>query len=102
MSGVALDAVQKWACPNCSAYAVTFRQTNRFHPCSGLGGLTAPMVRAGTRCQVRAVVREDYVGTEDVTYDDSGRPVMAVVTERPDGSNDVAVYAPTVHMRIEG
>jgi hypothetical protein len=44
--------------------------------------------------EVRAVLREDYVGTEKVSLDDSGRPVMAVETRRPDGSNDLAVLAP--------
>jgi hypothetical protein len=56
-------------------------------------------VPAGTRCKVEAVEREDYVGGEDVQYDDDGRPIMAVVTTRDEG-NDVAVYAPTAHGRL--
>jgi len=35
------------------------------------------------------------VGSELVHFDGEGRPVMAVVTERPDGSNDVMVNVPT-------
>lgn len=90
-----LEVRQHWVCPNCTAQAVTAGAPNRFHTCPGLGLITAPMVLEGTDCQVRAVVREDYVGGELVQYDVYGRPVMAVVTERPDGSNDVAVLAPT-------
>jgi hypothetical protein len=55
------------------------------------------MVLEGTRVRVRAVLREDYVGGEDVQYDGEGRPVAAVVTERDDGM-DRAVFAPTVRV----
>lgn len=92
---------QKWACPNCDAYAVTFGQTNRFHTCRGLAGLNSPMVPAGFRGQVVAHEREDYIGTEDVQLDGNGRPVMNVTTTRDDGSNDVVVFAPTAHIRSE-
>lgn len=51
------------------------------------------MVEVGVRAKVEAVVREDYVGSEKVTLDDSGRPIMSVVTTRDDGS-DCAVLAP--------
>lgn len=86
---------QRWSCPNCTVTDVTRGETNRFHPCAGLAGITAPMVLAGTDVRVFAVERQDYVGREIVQYDGNGRPVMAVVTERADGSNDVMVNAPT-------
>lgn len=89
------EIYQDWECPNCSVRDRTAGAPNRFHVCPGLGGITAPLVLAGTDCRVRAQVREDYVGGELVQYDDEGRPVTAVVTERPDGSNDVVVLAPT-------
>lgn len=80
-----------WECPNCSFTDVTHdaRPHSRFHACAGLNGLIAPMVPAGSKVRVTAVQREDYIGTETVG------PVMAVKTERADGSNDVAVFAPT-------
>lgn len=92
---------QAWECPNCNLTDVTVNQPNRFHNCRGMAGLYAPMVPAGQRCRVRAVEREDYEGREDVQRDGNGRPVMSVITERPDGSNDVAVMAPTAHMSVE-
>jgi hypothetical protein len=55
------------------------------------------MVLEGVRARVRAVLREDYVGGEDVQYDGEGRPVMSVVTERDDGQ-DCTVFAPTVRV----
>lgn len=94
-----LTPEKRWFCPNCPATAVTAGADNRFHPCPGLAGLLAPMVLEGTRVSVRAVLREDYVGREDVRYDGEGRPVAAVVTEREDGM-DRAVFAPTA--RSEG
>lgn len=93
-----LDGEQRWVCPNCPATAATRGVDNRFHDCPGLAGLYAPMVLDGVRCSVRAVLREDYVGREDVRYDGLGRPVMSVVVERETGTDRV-VYAPTAHVR---
>lgn len=94
-----LKAEQHWTCPNCPATAVTAGRANRFHHCSGLRGLLAPMVLDGVRCKVVAEEREDYVGREDVRYDGAGRAVMAVRTVRDDGE-DLAVFAPTAHIRM--
>jgi hypothetical protein len=55
------------------------------------------MVLEGVRCRVRAVLRDDYIGNEDVRYDGDGRPVMAVVTTRDDGEDRV-VYAPAARV----
>lgn len=92
-----LSGEQHWVCPNCPATAVTEGACNRFHTCAGLAGLLTPMVLDGVRCRVRAVVREDYVGGEDVRRDGDGRPVAAVVTMRDDGQ-DCVVYAPTARV----
>ena len=44
--------------------------------------------------------REDYVGKEQEQLDpERGRPVMSIVTERGDGSNDVMVFAPAATAR---
>ncbi len=99
MSAITLDPVQHWSCPNCPVTDRTVGQANRFHQCRGLAGLTAPLVLAGVRCQVRAVEREDYIGTEDVPLVD-GRPIMNVTVTREDGE-DVTVYAPTAYLRGE-
>lgn len=103
MTGAVLLAPpeQRWECPNCPLEGVTRepRAHTRMHPCRGLGGLTAPMVPAGTRCKVVAVERDDYIAGEDVPLHD-GRPVMAVRTTRDDGE-DVAVFAPTAHARVK-
>lgn len=102
--GTYLQPEHRWECPNCDLKEVTHEAEphTRFHACPGLKGLTAPMVAAGTKCKVEAKEREDYVGTEDVTYDGDNRPIMAVETTREDG-NDVAVLAPcaSAEMRIE-
>jgi hypothetical protein len=95
---VILGQSQKWTCPNCPAYAVTFHAANRFHNCPGVGGIMAPMVLAGTDCRVYAVEREEYVGDSIVHYDNTGRPIMSVVTERPDGSTDCIAFADTAQM----
>ena len=86
---------QHWECPSCDATAVTreTRPHSQMHPCRGLGGLTVPMVAAGTRAEHRVAEREDYIGREAVQLHE-GRPVMSVTTIRNDGQ-DCTVYAPT-------
>jgi hypothetical protein len=97
-----LMAEQLWECPRCKLTDVTHgaKPLNRFHNCPAMSGLTAPMVEATSRVKVTIVEREDYVGNETVTTV-GGRPIMSVVTERPDGSNDVVVYAPTATAKAE-
>lgn len=93
---------QRWECPNCLLVDVTHeaQQHTRMHNCSGLHGLSTPMVPAGTRCKVETREREDYIGTEEVQYDSEGRPIMSVVVTRDEG-NDVTVYAPCATTRME-
>ncbi len=90
-----LMAEQLWECPRCKATDVTreAKPHTRFHACPALSGLTMPMVEASARVKVTIVEREDYIGDETVTTV-GGRPIMSVVTQREDGSNDVVVYAP--------
>jgi hypothetical protein len=98
-----LKPERRWECPNCNFKDVTHeaRPHTRMHTCRGLKGLTAPMVPEGSDVMVRANVREDYVGKEDVQYDGEGRPIMAVETIRADGSNDIAVLAPCARGGLE-
>jgi len=96
---------QRWECPNCTTTHVTrgAKPTETpFHPCRGLVGLNAPLVPAGSRAAVTAIEREDYVGGEMVQTDGEGRPVMAIHTERWDGSNDLAVLAPCATADLKG
>ena len=91
-----IDNFTDWVCPECGLKDRTRNAGphTRMHTCPKLYGLTAPMVREGTKAHILAKEREDYVGTEKVTTDDRGRPVMSIITERPDGSNDTIVFAP--------
>lgn len=90
--------VTRWECPRCTFRDVTreAQPHTRLHTCSGLGGLTAPMVEEGAHVKVTVEYRQDYVGSEDVQLDGEGRPVMTVRTTRDTG-DDIAVYAPTAH-----
>ena len=88
-----LEAFQDWTCPECGLAERTRPVANRFHPCPKLHGLTAPLVLAGTDCKLTAVERGDYLRGATQRTGDDGRPYMAVVTERADGSNDAAVFA---------
>ena len=90
-----LTPIVQWHCPNCGVTDVTREPAPhvRMHTCPELRGLTAPLVRVGTKAKVTVTEREDYVGDEVVATDATGRPVQSVITERDDGQ-DVAVYAP--------
>jgi hypothetical protein len=104
-----LNPRKDWDCPNCDAVDVTeeARPHTRMHNCAGFGGLTLPMVEKARvsehstplrkKAKVTPVVREDYeAGEHGLTRDEQGRPIMSAVTEYPDGTNDVAVFAPAV------
>jgi hypothetical protein len=99
MSVPLLRRDQFWECPNCPAVDKTNDpRANPFHRCRGLAGLTAPLVPAGTRCQVTAHEREDYIAAELVPLHE-GRPVAQVRTTRDDGQ-DCLVLAPTARVRV--
>lgn len=96
-----LAVTRRWYCPNCNVTDTTRRADahTQMHTCAGLHGMTAPLFDVGARVKVAAVVRDDYVGTEDVAYDDNKRPVMAVETTRDEG-NDLLVFAPAAGASI--
>lgn len=96
-----LSTVRDWYCPNCGLTDQTreVRPHTRFHTCPKLRGLTAPMLPAGVKAKVVAHERDDYVGTEKVQTDSTGRPVMSVITTRADGQ-DVTVFAPTATVSV--
>lgn len=92
-----IEAEHRWSCGHCTQTAVTRspEQHTRLHICAGLGGITAPLVREGTRCRVTTVEREDYIGRELVQRNADGRPIMSVVTDHADGRRDCVILAPT-------
>jgi len=101
-----LDAWQDYVCPNCGLSERVKPplppNAARMHPCPRLHGLTAPLVLAGSDCKVFAVERGDYLNGAIQRTGDDGRPYMAVVTERADGSNDAAVFAECAVARLGG
>lgn len=92
-----------WRCPNCGKTDQTneARPHVRYHACPKLHGLSAPLVKVGTKAKIYTREREDYVAGEHVFVNAAGRPIMSLVTEYPDGRNDVAVFAPTATGRGE-
>ena len=70
------------------------------HPCPALRGVTIPLeevsdLDATPVSRHVEVEREDYIGSEVGV----GR-VMSIRTDRPDGSNDIAVLAPVAVARV--
>jgi hypothetical protein len=103
---VLLNAEKRWECPACGLQHKTTepRPHTPMHTCPALSGLDAPFVEVTgiefKKHSARLVVneREDYIGSEVVTLDANGRPIMSVSTERADGSNDLRVYAGAARM----
>ena len=90
-----LDAWQDWECPACHLTERTRPlppNASRMHDCPKLHGLTAPLVRAGTDCQLVAVERGDYLRGAAQRTGDDGRPYMAVETRHGDGHTDRAAF----------
>jgi hypothetical protein len=90
-----LEAFTSWCCPNCPAQETTRAlppNASRYHQCPGLHMLTAPLVRAGTRCKVTAEERQDYLGDDLQATGDDGIAYMAVRTTYAD-HDDLLVNA---------
>jgi hypothetical protein len=90
-----------WRCPECLREKVTrlAKPHSPLHQCPKLRGAWAPFVLDGIHARLETVERGDYVGTDLVTCDGNGRPVMAVVTRRNDGE-DRAIFAPCATAKI--
>lgn len=99
---VGILPINRWYCPLCKKEDVTHepRPHSRFHTCPKMRYLDTPMVPAGTKAKVTLREREDYVNGDMVQLDpERRRPVMSIVTERDNGKQDVAVFAPTATAR---
>jgi len=93
--------ITRWECPSCGLEDVTHEvgPHSRFHNCGSLGGLSAPMVPAGTKAKHVVNLREDYEGDQLAQRDEDGRALMNIVTVRDDGE-DCTVLAPTANVTI--
>jgi hypothetical protein len=106
-----LDPTRYWQCPTCDAQHITrtAQVTTPGHACPQLAGLSVPYVECpdqrqvdGARVRHRVIERADFVGREHgVRHDGNGRAVMAVHTERADGSHDTTVFPATAMARME-
>jgi hypothetical protein len=91
-----------WVCPNCDVTDVTPPLPpgqSRYHACSGLHGLNAPLVPEGMRAKVEATEREDYLNGDTQATGDDGKVYMNVRVTREHG-DDVTVFAPAAHLDL--
>lgn len=96
------DQPDEWFCPNCDVTDVTAPLPpgqSRYHPCSGLHGLNAPLIRVGAHVKVEAHEREDYLNGDTQATGDDGKAYMAVEVTREDGT-DVTVFAGLAHAEV--
>lgn len=103
-----LDPKKYWECPSCHFRQITHdpRPTTQLHACRSHNGVAIPLVqvhpdKGAPKLLHRIVERGDYVnGEQGLRYDANGRPIMAVQTERPDGSYDTHVFPGVAVMDI--
>lgn len=94
---------QNWYCPNCAVTDVTAPLPpgqSRYHPCAGLHGLNAPLIREGMHVKVEAAEREDYLNGDHQAAGDDGKIYMNVRVTREDG-DDVTVFAGLAHAEMK-
>jgi hypothetical protein len=97
-----LTGSAEWCCPNCPTRDTTpLLFPNRYHPCPGLHGLVAPLVRVGADVKITALPREDYLNGEIQRMGTDGRAYGGVRVDRPDGSNDLIMFAPLAQAGAE-
>jgi hypothetical protein len=91
---------QTWVCRDCpTALRARVGTRTPMHACPAHNGMRLPMMAEGARGDLRLVERDDYVGKEDVTYDERGRAIMRAEIVRDDG-NDVWAYAPAARVEV--
>jgi hypothetical protein len=102
MSHVDLIPVeQTWCCRDCSTRMRARTGTRTpLHECPAHNGIRLPMLAEGEHGDLRLNVRDDYVGKEDVVYDEDGQPIMSAEIVREDG-NDVWAYAPAARVEVK-
>jgi hypothetical protein len=94
---------QEWYCPNCDVTDVTpplAPGESRYHACTGLHGLNAPLIRAGLKVKVEAEERADYLNGDFQATGDNGKVYMAVRVTRDEG-DDVTVFAGLAHAELK-
>jgi len=90
--------IRDWYCPECGKTDQTKDDGTgtRYHTCPKMRMLSVPMVLAGVKARLVLKEPEGYVSGKIQQRDpERGRPIMSLITERADGSNDTIVYAPT-------
>lgn len=93
---------EDWYCPNCPVTERTQALppgSSRFHSCTGLHGLTTPLVRAGVRAAVVAEERQDYLNGDTQATGDDGKAYMAIRTVYDD-HDDLLVNAGLAHAEM--
>lgn len=92
---------EDWYCPNGCGVAERVAPlppgATRYHPCTRLHMLNAPLVRVGSDCINEAVEREDYLNGDTQATGDDGKAYMAIRTVHADGHDDLAVNAGLAH-----
>lgn len=103
--GVMLDPTRYWYCPECPIQHVTkiLQPCSPLHFCtsSTMRGAMTPLVERGVKARLRINRREDYQGTDILTTDGEGRPVMSITTQRDDGE-DCHAFAPCIQVPVAG
>lgn len=113
MQGIHLDPPEwHWECPSCRRQYVSheLRPHTPMHPCGEHSGFEMPYARVeagaaglGKHAVIHKVIeREDWIGQEHGIPIVGGTAVMAVRTERADGSYDTHIFAPVAKADARG
>jgi len=107
-----LSPEKHWECPSCGRQHVTRTHlvTSEMHHCPAQKGLYVPFVQVESNAGIPKhsmrhvpIERGDWEGKEiGVRHDTDGRAIMAVHTERADGSHDTHVLAPAARADFSG
>lgn len=102
--GVLLDPTRYWYCPECGLRFVTklLQPHSPLHQCPEMAnGAWVPYIEKGIQARLRINRREDYQGSDILTLDGNGVPVMSVTTLRDEGE-DCHAFAPCITTSVFG
>lgn len=96
-AGVLVSYVRHWKCANgCGMTKKTDIPEPHapLHQCYLLRGAWVPFIEEGEKAHQVINRREDYAGTDLLTRDGDGKPVMSIQTIHEDGREDCTIFAP--------
>jgi hypothetical protein len=102
MAVLLTPVVRYWRCPSCDLTVRIERSDiyTQFHPCPALDNVNLPLVEIQNPDD-KPDGRHRLIEREDYAHDPTIGRFASISTDHGDGSNDLAVLAPTARLTVQ-